>query len=225
MELGYNVEWKVLNTKDFGLPQNRERIFFVATKYHYFDFSKMRKKKSPPLRSFLDKEGQFEYLNKDEYTLIPKDRVKHKENSGLIFVGYRNKQGFRRGIRENTNHLSRVHRQPNRIYSIDGYHPTIPSQESSGRFFIYIPEKDLVRKLTLRECFKIMGFPSNYKLNLSRGVHTVQIGNSCGINLIEELSYQLMKQGFLDEQFTQTKIDRNNKFLQTVNKQTIFSFS
>ena len=31
--------------------------------------------------------------------------------------------------------MSRVHRQFNRIYSAEGYHPTIPSQESSGRFF------------------------------------------------------------------------------------------
>lgn len=31
-ELGYNVEWQVLNSKDFGVPQNRERVFIVG---HY----------------------------------------------------------------------------------------------------------------------------------------------------------------------------------------------
>ena len=29
--LGYTVDWKILNALDFGLPQNRERIFIVAT--------------------------------------------------------------------------------------------------------------------------------------------------------------------------------------------------
>ena len=29
-ELGYDVQWQVLNSKDFGVPQNRERIFFVG---------------------------------------------------------------------------------------------------------------------------------------------------------------------------------------------------
>ena len=29
-ELGYNVEWQVLNSKDFGVPQNRERVFIVG---------------------------------------------------------------------------------------------------------------------------------------------------------------------------------------------------
>lgn len=34
-ELGYNVQYKVLNSKDFGLPQNRRRVFIVATHSTY----------------------------------------------------------------------------------------------------------------------------------------------------------------------------------------------
>lgn len=29
-ELGYDVEWQLLNSKDFGVPQNRERVFIVG---------------------------------------------------------------------------------------------------------------------------------------------------------------------------------------------------
>lgn len=219
VELGFNVSYKVLNTKDFGLPQNRERIFIIGSKNNIFDFEKINTRKSKPLKNFLDKSGDFEFLEKSEYTLLKKEQIVHQP-SGLKFVGYRNKNGFRRGIRPNTEHLNRVHRQPNRIYSVDGYHPTIPSQESSGRFFIYLPDLDKVRKLTINECFRIMGFHSRYKKISSTGQLYRQIGNSVGVNVIDEISKQITKQGLLDE--TQKKTSSNIQ--KVVNNQTQFAF-
>ena len=93
MNLGYNVTHKLLNAKDFGIPQNRERIFIIATKKHYFDFAKLKKKKKVVLRDFLEENGDFEFIDKSEYTLI--DAPKNQE-SGLIFVGYRNKNIWKR---------------------------------------------------------------------------------------------------------------------------------
>lgn len=198
-ELNYNVTYKILNTKDFGLPQNRERIFIICTKNSFFNFDLMRKKPSLNLSEFLDEKGEFEYLEKSEYTLLDKGTYKRQPDSGLKFIGYRNKNGFRNGIRPNTEHLSRVHRQPNRIYSVDGYHPTIPSQETSGRFFIYIPQTNKVRKLTIDECYRIMGFPDNFIKHKNRGEQYKQIGNSVGVNIIEEISYQIIHQSLLNE--------------------------
>ncbi len=194
MNLGYNVTHKILNAKDFGLPQNRERVFIIATKKHYFDFAKLKRKKKVILRDFLDKEGVFEFIDKSEYTLI--DTPKNQE-SGLIFVGYRNKNIWKKGVRENTEHLSRVHRQPNRIYSIDGTHPTIPSQETAGRFFIYIPELDAVRKLTINECYKIMGFQSDFIKHPNVGEQYKQIGNSVAIPVIRAIAESIKEQKLL----------------------------
>ncbi|PPT08149.1 Modification methylase DsaV [Geitlerinema sp. FC II] len=190
--LGYLVTYKLLNAKDFGLPQNRERVFIVGSKYKKFDFSKLQKiEPVPNLKDFLDGEGNFEYLSPDEYTLIENPK---KQDSGLIFVGYRNKSIWKTGIRPNTEHLSRVHRQPNRIYSVDGVHPTLPSQESSGRFFIYLPEKNRVRKLTLKECYKIMGFPKEFKKSSVMGDAYRQIGNSVATTVVRELIREVINQ-------------------------------
>ena len=193
-DLGYNVTHKLLNAKDFGLPQNRERIFIIASKNHYFDFSKLKIEKRVILRDFLDKEGPFDFIEKSEYTLI--ETPKNQE-SGLIFVGYRNKNIWQKGIRENTEHLSRVHRQPNRIYSIEGTHPTIPSQETAGRFFIYIPELDAVRKLTINECYKIMGFQPDFIKHSNAGEQYKQIGNSVAIPVIKAIAKSITEQNLL----------------------------
>ena len=190
-DFGYKVSYEILNAKDFGVPQHRERIFIVCLKDRYFNFSELRTSPTPKLRDFLCKEGDFEILPKGEYTLID-NPVKQK--SGLIFVGYRNKNTFKKGIRPNTKHLSRVHHQPNRIYSAEGVHSTIPSQETSGRFFIYLPELDMVRKLTISECYRIMGFPEGFKRFGSNGASYLQVGNSVCVPLVYELARSLRTQ-------------------------------
>jgi DNA (cytosine-5)-methyltransferase 1 len=194
-DMGYVVNYEILNSKDFGLPQNRERVVFVATKNRKFDFGLLKKTYPfPTLREFLCTSGEFEYLNPQEYTMIDNPK---QQASGLIFVGYRNKSIWKTGVRPNTEHLSRVHHQPNRIYSIEGVHPTIPSQETSGRFFIYIPEKNSVRKLTIRECYRIMGFPDNFQSHSNLSECYKQIGNSVSIPVMYELANQIKKQVFL----------------------------
>lgn len=198
-KLGYNVSYKVLNSKDFGVAQSRERIIIVGTRKGKFDFEKIKKKKEVYIKDILDSDGNFEYLDENEYTLIDKKYIK-RQPSGLIFVGYRNKGMWKKGVRPNTEHLSRVHRQPNRIYSVEGIHPTIPSQETSGRFWIYLNNERAVRKLTINECYKLMGFPKEFKKDSNLSNAYKQIGNSVVIPMIEEVARQIIKQIFEEEQ-------------------------
>ncbi len=207
-DLGYFVNYKVLNATDFGLPQNRERIFIIGSKRDFFLFENLDLQPAPPLKEFLDSSGNHEYLNPSEYTLLNEGVYKKQPGSGLIFIGYRNKNGFKRGIRPNTLHLNRVHRQPNRIYSVEGNHPTIPSQETAGRFFIYEPEKDSVRKMTINECFRIMGFPDDYKRISPCGEQYKQIGNSIPINIVSAIADEIIKQGHLEDGKSCKKIVR-----------------
>ena len=209
MELGYFVDYKVLNLKDFGLPQNRERIFIIGAKKSTFNFDKLKKTTAPSLLNFLDKNGPFEFLQPSEYTLLKEGVYKKQKDSGLIFRGYRNKKGFQNGIRPNSEHLNRVHRQPNRIYSVDGYHPTLPSQEASGRFFIYNSKTDSVRKLTINECYRIMGFPKKYIRHKQNSECYKQIGNSVGVPVVEEISKEILNQGLLDVDQSQNPFNKN----------------
>lgn len=187
-ELGYIVSHRLANAADFGVPQNRERIIIIGHYNKKFDFDKIKKKPKQPLKPFLETEANFEFLN-EPYTILPDYRV---QESGLIFIGHRNKKIRKAGVRPGTEHLSRVHKQPNRIYSSEGLHPALPSQESSGRFWIY--DEGRVRKLTIRECYRIMGFPEKFKLINNLGELYKQIGNSVCVPMIKEIMQQVKEQ-------------------------------
>jgi len=190
-ELGYTTNWQVLNAKDFGVPQNRERTIIVGSLNGVkFDFSKLERKTTPSIKDILEEENEsFEYLDESEYTLIENPK---RQPSGLIFVGYLNKNIRTKGVRENTEHLSRVHKQPNRIYSSEGTHPTLSSQESAGRYFIY--HNGRVRKLTLKECYRLMGFSDDFKLIGSKAKLYNRIGNSIVVSMVEEIAKEVKVQ-------------------------------
>lgn len=187
--LGYKYSYRVLNASDFGVLQNRERLIIVAHRTKTFDFNKIAKHKKTTIKDIIDTDAsKYEYLN-EPYTLLDKVTV---QPSGLIFVGYRNKNIRKAGVRPGTEHLSRVHKQPNRIYSIKGIHPALPSQETSGRFFIYDGER--VRKLTITECYRLMGFPETFIKDGNIGEEYRQIGNSVCIPMIDEVMKQIKEQ-------------------------------
>jgi len=191
--LGYRVSWDLLNAKDFGVPQNRERTLIIATTIgERFRFDNLEHVPEIDLSEILEGEkSSFEYLADIDYTLIDNHK---KQDSGLIFIGYRNKNIRKRGVRPNTNHLSRVHKQPNRIYSSAGTHPTLSSQEPTGRYFIYHEGK--VRKLTLLECYRLMGFPDDFVKVGSTAKQYNRVGNSIVIPMVKEIAKCIKRQYF-----------------------------
>lgn len=215
-ELGYSVSYKVLNARNFGVPQNRERIIIIGNRDgKIFDFDLIKENKIESMYDFLEKQGDFEYLNEEEYTLIENEKIK-VQKSGLIFCGYRNKKIRTIGVKDGTEHLSRVHKQPNRIYSAKGIHPTIASQEQSGRYFIYVDKK--VRKLTLDECYKFMGFPKDFKKIGSKAKLYERIGNSVCIPMIKNITKEVITQFWNEREDSKVNV---NEFLEKIYNESL----
>ena len=63
--LGYKVSFRVLNARNFGIPQNRERIIIVGNKKQVFDFSKLKTKRIDSMKPFLDKKDHFNIYLKE----------------------------------------------------------------------------------------------------------------------------------------------------------------
>lgn len=193
-EEGYRFSWAILNAKDFGVPQNRARTIMVASADREFDFSKIsHPKKATRIRDILQ-DPPTQILEPEDYTILPQDQWKRQE-SGLVFVGYRNREGRKRGVREDTSHLSRFHKQPNRIYHADGTHPTIPSQESAGRFWVY--DGEIVRRMSPNECLLTQGFPPSHLLPDRDSKSYRQIGNSVPPPMIKAVAEEMIRQGLI----------------------------
>jgi DNA (cytosine-5)-methyltransferase 1 len=111
-----------------------------------------------------------------------------------LFCGYIKGNIRGNGTTPNTEHLSRVHKQPNRIYHIDGVNPTLNSSENAGRYYIY--DKNGVRTLTLNECYLIMGF-NNFILHKKKNICYKQIGNSVCPTIIKFIKDELIKQNLI----------------------------
>jgi len=199
-KLNYNVSLSLLNTANFGLAQNRERVYIVCinkNKYNIsFDFTKLKSMNiRKNLKDIIDVSNTA-YLEEDKYVLLESDKLK-TQKSGLIFCGYLKGNLRKNGALPNTEHLSRVHKQPNRIYHINGVNPTLSSSEGSGRYYIY--DGTGVRRLSVNECFKIMGFPVDYIFHDKTNVNYCQIGNAVSPVLIENIYKELCSQDFIQD--------------------------
>ncbi len=184
-EIGYNVFYKVLNSKDFGVPQNRERIYIVCFKkdlnINEFVFPQGRFKKTCILDILDPAPISSKYYLSDVYvnTLrIHKERHKSKGN-GFGFE-IRDLNGIAGAIV-----CGGMGRERNLI--IDSRkHSLIPITRIKGKI-----NEENIRKMTPREWARLQGFPENFKLQLADTHLYKQFGNSVTINVIEDIAINI----------------------------------
>ena len=172
--LDYFPSRKILNAKDFGLPQNRERIFIVGIKDRNQEFPwPIPSETKTRLGKILHKRV------KDKFTLsdrIWNSHIKRKENHRLNGRGF----GYSLFNRDSE------------------YTSTISARYYKDGSEILIEQKDKnPRMLTPREAARLQGFPDSFIIPGSKNQAYKQFGNSVPINVIralaEEISYQLHK--------------------------------
>ncbi len=80
---GYEKHYQVLNSKEFGIPQSRNRVFVVSIRKDLkqkFSFDNLEKKKLPKLSDFLEDNVS------DDYYIIQKSMIKVIENGKIKIV-------------------------------------------------------------------------------------------------------------------------------------------
>jgi DNA (cytosine-5)-methyltransferase 1 len=176
--LGYKVYHKVLNSKNYGLPQNRERIYIVGFKNKSAKFQ------------FPDELGKKVYLDS-----ILESNVEGHGISDIAQFNIINNQGKHKKsqIMKGENLLLAYEIRKSRVaFRYDGLSPTLTAKMGTGGNNVPVLVKDM-RKLTTRECLRIQGFPDSFKIRHNNSQSYKQIGNSVSVPVVELVAKEILK--------------------------------
>jgi DNA (cytosine-5)-methyltransferase 1 len=175
--LNYWVDFKVLRAPDYGVPQNRERVYIVGFDKDYFkDVNFDWEFKWPEPTAEKTRLGDILFHNSqvdDKYTISDKLWAGHQRRK----IEHKTKgNGFGYGLfnRESP------------------YANTISARYYKDGSEILIDQSDLgknPRKLTPRECARLQGFPENFIVDsVSDGQAYKQFGNSVAVPVIRAVA-------------------------------------
>lgn len=179
-DAGYHVRHQVLNSKTHGnIPQNRERIFIVAFK-NKDHAEKFEFPGEIPLTTRLEDLIDFEGKVEEKYYYTPEKHkfydllAKDMNRKGVIY------QWRRKYVRENKSGVS----------------PTLTANMGTGGNNVPMVLTDHgIRKLTPRECFRLMGFPDTmvFPEGMAQSNLYKQAGNAVVVPVIQRIAENIKK--------------------------------
>ena len=175
IDLGYDFYYDILNSLDFGIPQNRERIYMLCFRKD-LNITNFAFPKPFELSTFVEdlllSDEDVSNLIIDRQDIVLKNTEIKENSSKVIRIGTVGKGG-----------------QGERIYSPKGIAITLSAHgggvfAKTGGYLI----NGKTRKLHPRECARIMGYPDSYLIHPSSSQAYKQFGNSVVVNVLQYIS-------------------------------------
>lgn len=186
-QIGYTVYDKVLNSKDFGVPQNRERIYIVAFR-NDIDSSKFEfpvgTDTETKIKDIMEEEvvSVKYYLSTTYLDTLKRHKERHEAKGN----------GFGYEIRDINGQAGAIvcggmGRERNLIVDkrLKDFTPVTHIKGEVNR--------EGIRKMTPREWARLQGFPDSFKLELADTHLYKQFGNSVTVNVIEAIAKEIRK--------------------------------
>ena len=186
-QIGYTVYEKVLNSKDFGVPQNRERIYIVAFRKDIdssgFTFPEGNNSDTKISDIMEEHEVSVKYYLSTAYLdTLKRHRARHEA------LGH----GFGYEIRDISGQAGALvcggmGRERNLIVDkrLTNF---VPVTHIKGEV-----NRQGIRKMTPREWARLQGFPDDYKLSQADTHLYKQLGNSVTVNVIESIAENIKR--------------------------------
>lgn len=170
---GYNVQFKLINTAEYGIPQDRKRVFFIGYRKDLkkvFEFDKLDRYKSKTTLKDAIYDLKNDLGNKNIYN--------HEYMSGGFSTIFMSRNRVR-----NWDEVSFTIQAGGRHAPL---HPDAPKMIKIGKDQMIFAQgqEHLYRRLTVRECARIQTFPDNFKFiykNIADGYK--MIGNAVPVKM------------------------------------------
>lgn len=200
-ELGYDIQWQVLNSKNHRVPQNRERVYIIGH---------LRGTRRPKVFPFAENGGQTDEL------------PRHVSNT--LTRRYEQAQAVGTYIGESELHAQEIKQVNNpkhsndRVYASEGIAPTLNTMQGGNRQpFIaqrargknkggkkeIVPtltgksyqdnnHVNAIRRLTPTECERLQSFPDGWTEGISDSQRYKCLGNAVTVNVIRDIMKKLL---------------------------------
>jgi DNA (cytosine-5)-methyltransferase 1 len=229
-ELGYNINYQLLNAKDFGIPQHRERIFVVGfrdvdTKFQFPEPIPLEYKMQDFLEDYIDSKY---YLKEKGVKFVTSTKNRNKRytqiNGDIALCQKANQQFnwhgdfvFEEAESDFNDFIFNINDVEEKYYlsektkayvlatgtksfkttvgtDLEIARPILQSMHKMHRSGVdnYVTHnKGKIRKLTPRECLRLMGFKEDFKQVVSDTQMYRQAGNSIVVNVFIALMKQM----------------------------------
>ena len=190
-EAGYDAEWKLFNSKDYGTPQNRERVYLVG---HLRDRGR---------REVFHSE--YDQGNDVQIKAVAKLDVKNLEMHKNVYdtsgvapcVTSNFAKGYATKIIVSGELDIKSLEMLKRVYSPEGISPALNTCQGGSRQPKINTDDYLIRKLTPRECFRLQGFPDEL-FDKAQAVNSEsqlykQAGNAVTVNVARHVAECIMR--------------------------------
>lgn len=197
-KLGYDVTYRVLNASDFGVPQNRQRVFFVGIKNKKFKFPVEKNEKVTTKDAISDLEKCI-----DEYLIEPQNeyqKLMRKNSKELTNNELTNHSEQTMNIISQVPDGGKITDLDKELWSVRKYNKafqrmnsTLPSNtiDTGHRNYFHYKEN---RIPTVRESARIQSFEDDFEFLGSKTSQYKQVGNAVPPLLANEIAKELLKQ-------------------------------
>ena len=180
-ELGYYYKWEILNAKDYGIPQGRRRLYVVGFKdkkeFDKFEFPKPQKLKYTMQDFLVENVKEGNLVNKNGKLVITEKVGEEPEEKYYLSEKLR-KYVLCPGTKNFMHHDAEI--------DLPIARALLSTQGNTHRASVnnYVTTNGKIRALTVRETYRLMGFPDSFKIVVSKAQALKQSGNSIVVDVL-----------------------------------------